>query len=79
MPKKDKFPTLLMVDISLITVVTAYIGARLFQILFVMPKYFLENPMEIFYFWKGGYVIYGAMLFPLIFVYLYTKRKVFLS
>jgi phosphatidylglycerol---prolipoprotein diacylglyceryl transferase len=73
--KKSDLSPVSFVDISLISLITAYIGARLFHILFVMPKYYLEKPIEMFYFWNGGFVIYGAILIPPIFVYLYAKKK----
>jgi phosphatidylglycerol---prolipoprotein diacylglyceryl transferase len=73
--KKVGLDKLAFIDISLISLVTAYIGARLFHVLFVMPDYYLKNPIKVLYFWEGGLVIYGAILFPPLFVYLYAKKK----
>jgi len=73
--KRSGFPVVYMLDISIIVVITCYIGSRLFHVLFEMPQYYLQNPLEVFSFWKGGYVIYGGILFPLIFIYIYAKRK----
>ncbi|MEI6080369.1 MAG: prolipoprotein diacylglyceryl transferase [bacterium] len=73
--KRSNFPVIYMLDVSIIVVATCYIGARLFHVLFEMPQYYLQHPQDVFSFWKGGYVIYGGILFPLLFVYIYAKRK----
>ena len=73
--KKADIAPLAFLDISLIAIIFAYIGARLFHVMFVMPEYYIVHPVEVLYFWKGGFVIYGAMLVPLPFIYIYTKKK----
>lgn len=73
--KRSDFPVTYMLDVSIIVVATCYIGARLFHIVFEQPQYYIQNPLEIFHIWKGGYVIYGGILFPLIFIYIYARRK----
>jgi phosphatidylglycerol:prolipoprotein diacylglycerol transferase len=73
--KRSGIGQVAFVDISLISIISAYIGARLFQILFVMPGFYFGHPMEMLYFWKGGFVIYGAILIPPIFVFMYAKKK----
>ncbi|MFH1222890.1 MAG: prolipoprotein diacylglyceryl transferase [Pseudomonadota bacterium] len=73
--KKAGLKYIEIVDVSLVAIVSAYAGARLFHVLFVMPEYYLNNPLEIFALWKGGFVIYGAILTPIIFVYWYAKKK----
>jgi phosphatidylglycerol:prolipoprotein diacylglycerol transferase len=73
--KKSGISQVAFTDISLISIISAYVGARLFQILFVMPGFYFSHPLEMLYFWKGGFVIYGAILVPPIFVYLYAKKN----
>jgi phosphatidylglycerol---prolipoprotein diacylglyceryl transferase len=73
--KRSGFPLVYMLDVSMIVVITCYLGARLFHVVFEMPQYYLQHPFDIFSFWKGGYVIYGGILFPLIFIYIYARRK----
>jgi phosphatidylglycerol---prolipoprotein diacylglyceryl transferase len=73
--KKSALPPVYAIDVSLIVIISAYLGARLFHVIFEMPSYYFDNPLEIFALWKGGFVIYGGILFPIIFVYLYCKRK----
>jgi phosphatidylglycerol:prolipoprotein diacylglycerol transferase len=73
--KKANVLPVYAIDISLIVIISSYIGARLFHILFEMPSYYLNNPLEVFAFWKGGFVIYGGILSPILFVYLYCRKK----
>ncbi|MEI6092163.1 MAG: prolipoprotein diacylglyceryl transferase [bacterium] len=73
--KRSNFSVIYMLDISIIVVATCYIGARLFHVIFEQPQYYFQHPIEMFYIWRGGYVIYGGILFPLIFIYIYAKRK----
>lgn len=73
--KKANILPIHAIDISLVVIISAYAGARLFHIIFELPSYYLYNPLEIFAFWKGGFVIYGGILTPILFVYLYCKKK----
>lgn len=49
-------------DIALVTLVSGFIGARLFHILFEAPSYYAEDPIRVFYIWQGGFVWYGGAL-----------------
>lgn len=73
--KRSKLDPAIAIDIGLLTSITGYVGGRLFHILFEMPSFYFNNPLEIFAFWKGGYVYYGSILFPLIFIYFYCRIK----
>ncbi len=64
-----------IIDISIISIISGYLGGRIFHVLFSMPGYYLENPEQVLYFWKGGYAIYGAIIVPVFFIYLYVRRK----
>lgn len=50
------------------------IGARLFEILFYEPAYYLSNPIKIFYLWEGGLASHGAILAAIIVTYFFTKK-----
>jgi phosphatidylglycerol:prolipoprotein diacylglycerol transferase len=39
-----------------------FLGARLLHILVEYPDYYLENPIEVLKFWKGGFVMYGGLI-----------------
>ncbi len=73
--KKAGLNTAYMLDIAIICIISGYIGGRLFHIIFSMPSYYINNPLEIFQFWKGGYAIYGAIIFPILFIYLYARYR----
>lgn len=42
-------------------------------------KSFLETIIEMFSFWKGGLISYGAIIFPFFFLIIYTKKNKNLS
>lgn len=73
--KRSGIPHNHIIDISIISIVTGYLGGRLFHVLFSMPGYYFSNPEQILFFWKGGYAIYGAIIVPIFFIYLYTRSK----
>ncbi len=50
------------------------IGARLGHCLFYEPAYYLSNPLEILFIWKGGLASHGGSIGVLLAAYLY-KRK----
>lgn len=61
-------------DIGLLILVGGFIGARLFHVLFEYPGHYWQNPIEVFYFWQGGFVFYGGFLFAYGSVYLYARK-----
>lgn len=50
------------VDLALVCGVAGFAGARLFHIIFEMPGFYLSNPLAIFKFWYGGFVLYGGVI-----------------
>lgn len=63
-----------MMDIVLIALPSAIIGARLYYVLFNLD-YYGRNPSEIINIRQGGLAIHGGVLFAVIVGYLYTRRK----
>ncbi len=55
-----------MWDLSAVSVVAAFIGARLFHVVFYEPAYFFANPIEIPQFWHGGLSMFGGLIFAAI-------------
>ena len=53
-------------DMLFYGVLGVIIGARLGEVIFYHPRYFLANPMEIFAVWKGGMSFHGGFLGVLI-------------
>ena len=48
-------------DLGLVILVAALAGSRLFYVL-VEWEYFVENPLHVFFLWKGGLVFYGGFI-----------------
>lgn len=51
------------------------LGARLGHCLFYDPAYYLSNPLEILYIWKGGLASHGGTLGVIIAVWIYAKKN----
>jgi phosphatidylglycerol---prolipoprotein diacylglyceryl transferase len=62
-------------QISLLIMISGFIGARFFHVLFEAPFYYLNNPEETFYFWQGGFVFYGGFVFSLVTVLIYLRKQ----
>ena len=62
-------------NLSIYMVISAIIGARLFEVLFYDPSYYFSNPIKIFYIWEGGLASHGALISLIVFTVLYAKRK----
>jgi len=64
-----------MVDSLLIYIaVGAIVGARLGHCLFYEPDYYLKNPIEILFIWKGGLASHGGSVGLLLALWLYIRK-----
>lgn len=63
-----------MMDIILIALPAAIVGARLYYVLFNL-NYYVENPVEIINIRQGGLAIHGGVLFALGAAYIYIRKK----
>lgn len=63
-----------MMDIILIALPAAIVGARAYYVLFNLP-YYSANPSEIINIRQGGLAIHGGVIFALIAAYIYTRKK----
>lgn len=61
-------------DLLLIGVPTAIIGARLYYVAFQWDQY-KDHPLDIIKIWEGGIAIYGALIGAIIGAVIYTRRK----
>lgn len=68
----DKDKTL---DLAVYTIFAAIIGARLYYIIAFNLKYYIENPIEIFFINLGGLSIQGGLIGGILFAAWYTKKK----
>ncbi len=60
--KRDGLNPVRAVDLGMVLFITGVLGARLFHIIFESPRYYLDHPLRIFYFWQGGFVLYGGII-----------------
>jgi len=72
--KKKKIPADAALNIILIALVGAVLGARLW-VVFEYLGYFVQHPLEILAVWKGGMAFWGGFLVSLGLVCLYLKKK----
>jgi phosphatidylglycerol:prolipoprotein diacylglycerol transferase len=51
------------------------LGGRLGYVLFYKPGYYILQPQEIFYVWRGGMSFHGGMIGVLVAIYLFARRR----
>jgi phosphatidylglycerol---prolipoprotein diacylglyceryl transferase len=70
-----------LVDYILYSTLGVIVGARLFYCFIYFPQYFLNNPIQIVFFWKGGLSFHGGIIGLIIAVFIYSKiyKKSFLA
>jgi len=56
-------------------VFSSLMGSRLFHVIFERPTSYLNNPIAIFYLWKGGHVFYGGLLAAILASYWYCRHN----
>ena len=56
-------------------VIGVIVGARLGHCLFYAPDYYLTNPLEILYVWKGGLASHGGAIGILLAIWAFIKNK----
>ena len=71
-PKIDRKMTF---DLALIIMITGFIGGRLAHVFYEEFSFYTEFPLEVFKFWKGGFVFYGGFLLSLISVFAFIRFK----
>jgi len=59
--KKEGLDQQKIMDLAFYVLVAALVGGRLLYII-VEYRYFLDNPLEVLKFWKGGLVFYGGFI-----------------
>ncbi|MFW6324656.1 MAG: prolipoprotein diacylglyceryl transferase [Desulfovibrionales bacterium] len=61
-------------DVGFYVIVSAILGSRLLYVI-INPRYFLEHPLEILMFWKGGLVFLGGAILATLTVLYYFRSK----
>jgi len=72
--KRFKISSDFFMDLLLIGVPSAIVGARIYYVAFKWDAY-KNDPMEIFKIWHGGIAIYGALIGALVAGVIYIRRK----
>lgn len=73
---KSKFERDIFFEIYILLIISGFIGARLFHVLYEAPEYYLQDPKQIFYLWQGGFVYYGGFIGSLLVCSVFVKRIV---
>ncbi len=72
--KKRGYKEDLILDLAVIAIPTAIVGARLYYVIFEWRDY-VSDPLRIFAIRDGGLAIYGGVLAGLLAAFLYSKKK----
>lgn len=62
---KMKMNPIHALDLALVLVVFAIVGARLGHVILEQWDYYLNDPLKILFFWEGGFVFYGGFILSL--------------
>ncbi len=49
-------------DIALLMMGSAFIGARLLHVFYEEWNYYQQSPLQILFFWQGGFVFFGGLI-----------------
>ena len=74
---KNNFKLDLFDDYITYVIISIIIGGRLGYVLFYNLSYFILNPIEIFFIWKGGMSFHGGLLGIIAATMLFSKRRGF--
>ena len=64
------------IDLSLILMVSGFLGARLMHVFYELPEFYFANPKMILAFWQGGFVFYGGFLLALLGGFAWLKIRI---
>ncbi|PIR25554.1 MAG: hypothetical protein COX62_04440 [Deltaproteobacteria bacterium CG_4_10_14_0_2_um_filter_43_8] len=73
--KKENLSPVMVIDLGIIAILSAVLGARIFHILVEYPSYYWADPIRVFYFWQGGFVSIGAYIGAAVACVWYMKFK----
>ncbi|MGI6170018.1 MAG: prolipoprotein diacylglyceryl transferase, partial [Christensenellales bacterium] len=72
--KKNRYSTDVVIDLALVLIPCAIIGARLFYVAFEWEHY-AADPLSILYVWEGGLAIYGGIIGGVIATLIFCKVR----
>lgn len=56
-------------------VIAMVVGARLFEVIFYNPGYYLANPLKIIFVWEGGLSFHGGLIGAVLVAWYWCKKK----
>ena len=56
-------------------ILAVVVGARLFEVMFYSPAYYLSNPLKIFAVWEGGLASHGAIIAMILTTYWFCRKR----
>lgn len=62
-------------DLALTLMIAGFVGGRLLHVLYEEWTYYSANPMQILYFWNGGFVFLGGLIFCVIAGYIFARLR----
>lgn len=62
-------------DLYIAAMISGFVGARLFHVVWEEPSYYLENPVLVFDILSGGFVWYGGAIGGMVGLYLMLRRE----
>ncbi len=71
--REGKEPAILD-NLLIYVMIGAVVGSRLMHTLAYQPDYYLNNPLEILYVWKGGLASHGGLLGVLLSLFIFSKK-----
>jgi prolipoprotein diacylglyceryl transferase len=74
-----KIPLGVLDQLLVTTIIGTVIGARLGHCLFYEPHYYLQNPIEILFVWKGGLASHGAALGIIASCYWFSRKQTYFN
>lgn len=73
--QKLKIDRKITFDITLISMIAGFLGARLTHVFYEEWPFYQQFPIEIFKFWNGGFVFYGGFIPAFIVILIFLKLK----
>ena len=72
--KKHNIDKDTITDLIFYALIFGIVGARIYYVIFNLD-YYISNPSEILKVWSGGLAIHGGVIFGIIFIYFFAKKK----
>lgn len=71
----QRFDVRIALNLGALVLISGFVGARLFHVFYEYPRYYINNPLAVFYYWQGGFVFYGGAIAALLMGAWYLKRQ----